>query len=376
MTAATILEPVRRRGRADASPSDASATVDSTWEAFVAATPGGDLVQSGHWAGVKRAAGFQVAFVALRAQARIVGGAHLVIRRFGPLGALGYVSRGPLLAPDASPEQAREVLLLVDQAARAHQVRHLVVQPPEAGTQVERGLAMRGYAPGALEVAPTATLRLDLAPSLETIFARMSASQRSHLRRSERAGVRTRMAGPGDLDLFRTLYEATALRHGFAPLAESYLRRQWEALYPAGHVQVCFAFLGDRALAAIWLSAFGDTVTYRLPGWSGQEPKLHPSAASFWGAIQWAKASGYRYFDFGGLDRRHGELLVAGAAVPPEFQQSPDAMKLRFGGEPVLLPLSWQRTLNRAAWPVVRSLYPLVASTAWWRKATHRLRSG
>jgi lipid II:glycine glycyltransferase (peptidoglycan interpeptide bridge formation enzyme) len=376
MSAASIRALTDGQGRVDPSRPGASATIDPSWEAFVAATPGGDLVQSGHWAAAKRAAGFEVAFVARRARERLVGGAHLVMRRFGPLGALGYVSRGPLLAPDASPEEADDVLMLVEQAARAHQVRHLVVQPPEAGTQVERVLAARGYAPGALEVAPTATLRLDLAASLETIFARMSASQRSHLRRSQRAGVATRMAGPDDLGLFWTLYEATARRHGFAPLAASYLRRQWELLYPAGHIQVCFAFVADRVLAAIWLSAFGDTVTYRLPGWSGGEPRLHPSAASFWGAIRWAQASGYRYFDFGGIDRRHGELLVAGAALPPEFQQSPDAMKLRFGGRPVLLPCAWQKTLNRAAWPMVRSVYPLVARTAWWRKATHRLRSG
>lgn len=345
------------------------------WDRHAATWPGGDLVQTARWAATKRALGFTMAQAVLPGPGSPQGGGWITIRRFGPLGAVGYVSRGPLLAPGAE-SRAPELLDALERTARTHRVRHLIVQPPEGGEAVERALATRGYAPGALEVAPTATVRIDLAQDLERILARMSASQRSHVRRSERAGVVVRQGGDADVARFHALHEATGRRHGFRPLTRDYLERQWQALHPPGHVQIFLASHEDRLLAGIWVSAFGASVTYRLPGWSGNDPKLYPSAACFWAAIRWAKAQGYRWFDFGGLERRHAQALVEGTEPPASFHDSPDAMKVRFGGEPLLLPQAWQRSLVPLVWPVVRRLYPLIAGSRAWRSVTHRLRSG
>lgn len=348
---------------------------DPAWDRRVAAWPGGDLVQTARWAATKRALGFTMAHAVLPGPDGPEGGAWITIRRFGPLGAVGYVARGPLLAPGRE-SRAGELVELLERTARRHRVRHLIVQPPEGGEAVERALARRGYAPGALEVAPTATVRIDLGQDLERILARMSASQRSHVRRSERAGVVVTTGGDAELGAFHALHEATGRRHGFRPLTQDYLTRQWQALHPGGHVQIFLARHEGRLLAGIWVSAFGPSVTYRLPGWSGNDPKLYPSAACFWAAIRWAKAQGHRWFDFGGLERAHARALVEGTAPPASFHDSPDAMKVRFGGDPVLLPEAWQRTLVPGLWPLVRRVYPLIAGTRAWQAVTHRLRSG
>lgn len=83
-------------------------------------------------------------------------------------------------------------------------------------------------------MAPTATMRIDLSQSLEQILARMSACKRRAIRHSQRAGVEVRMGSRHDLDVFHSLYQATARRQGFKALSLAYLRHHWEALDPRG----------------------------------------------------------------------------------------------------------------------------------------------
>ena len=78
---------------------DLSSDTAGQWDGFVAATPGGDLVQTTAWAESKRAIGFETLPVTTRSGAALIGGAQIVVKRFGSLGALAYVARGPLLAP-------------------------------------------------------------------------------------------------------------------------------------------------------------------------------------------------------------------------------------------------------------------------------------
>jgi lipid II:glycine glycyltransferase (peptidoglycan interpeptide bridge formation enzyme) len=367
---ATIL--IDAAAREPAAPPHAAAPGGS-WDAFVAATGGGDVVQSSAWAEAKRALGFEVESVVVRRNGEIVGGARIVIRRFGPLGAVAYVARGPLVVP---PARACQVLDAVERAAQARGVRHLVVQPPEGSEQLAAELASRGYDAGAPEVTPSATLRIDLSQSLEQIQARMTSSKRNQLRRSQRGGVEVRRGGSQEVALFHEMHLATAARQGFAPLSRVYLQSQWDALHPRGLAQIFVAWHDGRALAAIWVTAFGGTATYRLPAWSGEGRELQPNVACQWAAIGWAKAQGFRWYDFGGIERRHFEAIVSGQPLPDSFHRSPDAMKREFGGEPVGLPGSCQRTFNPLARALVRALYPRLSRSGPLHRLIHRLRNG
>lgn len=131
-----------------------------------------------------------------------------------------------------------------------------------------------------------------------------------------------------------------------------------------------------RLLAAIWLTAFGDTVTYRLPGWSGAGGNLQPNVACHWGAIQWAREHGYRYYDLGGIERRYAELLAAGRPVPDALLRSHANFKTRFGAELVLLPTAWQLTFNPLARAVVRATYARLSRYQAFDRLLTRLRSG
>jgi lipid II:glycine glycyltransferase (peptidoglycan interpeptide bridge formation enzyme) len=344
------------------------------WDEFVVGAPGGDLVQTTGWAESKRALGFEILPVVVSAGAALLGGAQIVVKRFGPLGALAYVARGPLLACGHG-DHAREVVDAVEDAARGARVRLLIVQPPQGGDAIEAELVARGYTLGAPPVAPSATMRIDLRPSLEQILARMSPSKRHEIRRGQRAGVAIKSGGRTDVELFHALHAATARRQGFPALSKSYLWQQWDAL-PPGAVQLILAFHDGRAVAGAWMTAFSDTVSGRLTGWVGQKGPVHPAMACHWGAIQWAKENGYRYYDLGGFDRRYAELLIARQPLPDEFHQTPYAFKQYLGAEPLLLPVARQRAFGPLTSFIARAVYPLVNRSRSFRRLINGLRNG
>jgi peptidoglycan pentaglycine glycine transferase (the first glycine) len=345
------------------------------WDGFVAAAPGGDLVQTTAWADFRRALGFETFAVAVRSGAALIGGAQVVVRHFGRLGALAYIARGPLLTP-GDADRAGEVLDAVERAARGARVRLLVVQPPEGGDSIEAELVRRGFMLGAPAVAPSATMRIDLRPSLEQILARMSASKRNQVRRSQRAGVSVTFAGRADIELFHALHAATARRQGFAAISKSYLLHQWDTLRPRGAVQLILAHHNGRTLAGAWLTAFGETVSYRFSGWAGEGGPLHTNIACQWRAIQWAKENGYRHYDLWGIDRRYADLLIAGRPLPEEFQHTWGAFKRELGAEPVLLPLAQQCAFDPLTSFMVRAVYPYVIRSRSARRLIQRLRNG
>jgi lipid II:glycine glycyltransferase (peptidoglycan interpeptide bridge formation enzyme) len=346
------------------------------WDRFVLATPGGDLAQTTAWAQAKRALGFETCQIDLRHDGEIIAVALLVIRRFGRLGAVAYVARGPLVAHDDAEARVR-ILAAIERAARDHRVHQLIVQPPPGAEAMVKALADRGYATEAPAVAPTATLRIDLTQTLDTILARMSRSKRHQIRRSERKGVKIRLGGRADLDLFYRLHESTARRQKFAPLSRAYLGHQWDALSASDGVQLVFACHDGRTLAGMWVTAFGNTVTDRLSGSNLEGRRAQPNVACQWGAIRWAKAQGYQYYDFGGIDRRSAELMIAGEGRLPEaFYRSSAAFKREFGGEPVVFPCATQRAFNPLVHALIRSSYPRLARYRAVDRLISRLRNG
>jgi lipid II:glycine glycyltransferase (peptidoglycan interpeptide bridge formation enzyme) len=355
--------------------SEASRAEAEEWDAFVEAAPGGDLVQTAAWAETKKALGFEACLVLLREGAALAGGAHIIIKRFGPLGGIGYMARGPLMA-GAFSSRIPEVLDEIERVARARRVRHLIVQPPEGGDEIAALLAARGYTQDAPDVAPSATMRIDLSQDLDRVLAAMSSSTRRQIRRSQELGVEVRMGGPDDVELFHSLYAATARRQRFEPLSLAYLRKQWDVLAPDERVQMFVASHEGRVLAAVWLTAFRDTVTDRLAGWNGEGRQLQPNVACCWRAVQWAKTQGYRYYDFSGIPRADAELMIRGESLPEQFQRSPGAFKREFGASAVLLPSASQLTFNPVARFFVRSVCPRLLHPATSKWVIQRLRSG
>jgi lipid II:glycine glycyltransferase (peptidoglycan interpeptide bridge formation enzyme) len=116
---------------------------------------------------------------------------------------------------------------------------------------------------------------------------------------------------------------------------------------PPGHAQIFLAEYSGRPLSAALVIAFGDVVSYKRGGWSGEHGDLHPNELMHWAAMQWAKHEGYRCYDFEGIEWRPGDGGLSSVST----------FKMGFGGQVVLLPSAYEHIDN----PVLRRAYTWLA---------------
>ena len=151
-------------------------------------------------------------------------------------------------------------------------------------------------------MVPTATLLIDLTKNLDDILAQMKRATRYGIRRSLREGITVREGTERDLSTFYCILVATSQRQQFSPYPEEYFIKMWRVLGPHGYIRLFLAEYEDETVSAILTVPFRDTVIYKKGAWSGRHGNRRPNEALHWTAIKWAKAHGYCYYDFEGVN--------------------------------------------------------------------------
>jgi lipid II:glycine glycyltransferase (peptidoglycan interpeptide bridge formation enzyme) len=321
---------------------------DPEWDAFVAQIPGGHHGQTSLWGQVKATSGWGAAHVVVMNHEGIVAGGQFLTRPMLLGARVGYVTKGPL-CPSDDPALVDAVIDELLRACSAHRVSFLVIQPPRNSELIARQLAQRGFGPGWIELAPTATVRIDLIPDAEEILARMKRQTRQNIRRGEQKGIQVREGQESDLPAFHRLYAATNERYGTQPYSERYFTEMWHILEPHGFLKLFLAIHDSEPVSALLAIPFGDTVVASKLGWSGLYGDSRPNEVLFWEAIKWAKARGYRVFDFEGINVEGAKAVLEGRPLPEALQETPTRFKLSFGGEVVLYPGPYDRVHH---WPL------------------------
>jgi lipid II:glycine glycyltransferase (peptidoglycan interpeptide bridge formation enzyme) len=343
---------------------------DPEWDAFVARVPGGHHVQTSLWGQVKALLGWRVARVLVTSQGHIMAGAQLLIRPMPLVGIVAYLTKGPVCVS----EDVGLAELVIDEICRVSRARHvqlLAIQPPDNGQAMVSLLSSPpgGFHPSSLELAPTATILIDLAPDLDEILARMKRQTRQNIRRSERQGISVHEGTERDLDTFYDLYVATSQRQEFSVQPAEYYIRMWQLFEPRGYIKLFMAQYGAEAVSALLIVPFGNTVIAKRLGWSGHYADRRPNEAVFWSAIQWAKSHGYSFFDFEGIDPMGARAVLRGEPLPESLQHSPDFFKLGFGGQVVLYPEPYDQVYN----PILRWAYRKTAPRIGGKSVASRL---
>jgi lipid II:glycine glycyltransferase (peptidoglycan interpeptide bridge formation enzyme) len=311
---------------------------DPDWDAFVSNMPGGHYTQTSLWGQVKSLSGWHPARVALSENGQIVAGAQMLIHRVPLIGAVAYVSKGPLCLRE-NRDVLESTLKGLHLLSRAHRVQYLVLQPPTNGTSMAHCLSSLGFAPTGVTVAVTASVVLDLSSSLEHILRHMKRQTRQNILRSERAGIAVRVGAEADLAVFFELNRSTCRRRGVVPpYPLDYYLHLWRVLDAEEYVKLFVAEYEGQAVSALLCMTCGDTVIAHTLGWSGRCANRRPNNGLFWAAIKWAKVQGYRCFDFGGIDRSAAESILVGEALPALLLRSPNFFKISFGGQVALFP--------------------------------------
>ncbi len=336
------------------------------WDHFVAQTFGGDIAQTSAWGRIKQFAGMDVHRVLTRVDGEIAGGAQLLVRPL-PVAALGrvaYAPYGPLFTTEASEEAVALLIQGLRQLCRQRSIAALVVQPPQGGEQIATRLRVAGFRPTGVNVAASASLRVDLGLTLEEMLARMNRHTRREFRQSLRAPVAVRSATRDDLASFYDLYCVTAARHDFSPWSRQYVEKLWDELRPNGQVEVLLAAVDGVDIAGSLVTRFGDTVTGRIVGFDPQRltARVRTNEALMWGVMEWARNQQLRWLDVGGVAREDA-LHIAADATPDGDHNT---LKLRLGGVPLLYPEPLELVGN----PMVRVGYRVLGS----RKVVYALR--
>ncbi len=316
---------------------------DAVWDEFVEQAPGGHHVQTSRWAEVKRTVGWRALRVVVERDRRLVSGCQVLLRPLGRLGAVAYVPRGPVDAPDATAAERAATLDALDRLAKEERFLHLKIQPPAGGETAAAALQRRGYRRSRLETAPTATVMLDVRRSTEDLRAAMRANARRNLRRAERQGVVVREGDERDLATLIRLIGATASRQGFDPYPDRYYETMWQAFATDGHAHLVVAEHEGDPLAALMLIAFGETVLYKIGGWSGEPRSIRPNELAHWHAAQWASRAGYRWYDLEGIDLAIARAVLAGDEPPKAPQAGVSHFKLGLGGAITVFPAAYDR---------------------------------
>lgn len=314
------------------------------WDELVRTVPLSDVTQLSAWARLREHVGYRGVYVfadggdggdGADGADGLAGGAQILVRRVVGTGEVGYLSGGPLVSPAApDPEAVHDALTGAIARLARERIRVLFVQPSEGGTRTSRLLAARGFRRSDAGIAPVASLRIDLRPDEAELRRGLSRSLRYWLNQWDKRGVVVRPSTEEDIPLMAGLLAATLRRQGAAPLfGGDYLAAMHRELAPAGHLVGFVGEAGGRPVAMQVLTGCGGVARARLAGFSPSDDvrTLNVPAAIDWACIRWARANGYRWYDFGGV-RPESVPLLTRSPVDIDALPGPDRYKARFGG--------------------------------------------
>lgn len=255
----------------------------------------------------------------------------------GPVG-VGYVAGGPVYN-EASLAAADDAVEQLIRHARKQRLAAVFVQPMRGDKWTQASMLAQGFRKSTLQIGPSATVVVDLEPPLDELFANVQKSRRRAIRNSVKSGVLVRKADGGDLAQFAKLHALSAKNGRFQAQPAQVIERMWQELSPSGQIHLFVAEFEGEMLAADLLVSDGRRLLDKLTGWRADAAtrSLNPNAVLNWELIKWAKQAGFDEFDFGGLRPEIADLMLNQGASRGDFVDSPDYLKLSFGGDPAFL---------------------------------------
>jgi hypothetical protein len=336
------------------------------WDQLVNHTPGTDVTQLSVWGGLRSRVGFTPLYLLAYHAGELVGGAQILTRRFPVLGSVGYLPYGPLVTPGTpAADDIRQALVDALVMLSRRRLPILFIQPPEGADNISNELIRRGFRPSSAGIAPQGSIRIDLTEDLAVIRSRFGKRLKSWTNRWESRGVRVRPGTEADVPLLADLMASSAQHQGYTPLPLDYITALYRELAATGHVVMFVGEVDGVPVAVDLMTGCGEMVRGRLSGFdrSGEAMRLSVPAAIRWELIKWAKAQGYRWFDFGGLRPETLAALLDGAEHDADSLPTADQPKVTFGGTAFRYP------------PAVEMIRPVPLRIVYdlaWRSATGR----
>jgi peptidoglycan pentaglycine glycine transferase (the first glycine) len=343
------------------------------WDAFVAARPEGDVLQSWAWGEAMACIDQRPIRIGLRGDDARFRGVAQVLVRDAPFGrTVLYAPHGPLWDREAG--DADDLLRnLVDELWRVGRAEHAIVvkidpraspagggrlalddrtrsEEEPARDRISQQLVAHGLRPARYDLQARSTLIVDLLDGGPELIGTWSPKARYLVRRSMREGAEVRIDRDGNADMigaFHALLLATAERGVFRPHPLAFLRTLATEMGRDGWY-LGIARCGERPIAGMVAVRTGDRAFY-LYGATDRDPAVRHANGGYgvMAAVMAALAAdGVRSLDLWGVvdeNDPHGDPRWRGFS----------AFKRRFGGTPLRHPGAFDLVID-PFWNLVR----------------------
>lgn len=240
-----------------------------------------------------------------------------IVKKFLPMGKnYFYCPRGPVIGCQISDVRFRmaieSLFYEIREIARKEGVMFMRFEP-ETELKLENWEIEK-----TLDVQPSKTLVLNLSKTEDELLRQMHPKTRYNIRLAEKKGVRLEEAGIESFDKFWELMGQTSDRDDFRLHGIDYYKEMIKLDHRQGgasgtgrtggtgkdFIKLFFAKYKGKAIAAGIFSFFGNTATYMHGASSDENRNLMAPYSLQWEAIKLAKAKGYKYYDFFGIDEK------------------------------------------------------------------------
>ena len=292
----------------------------SQWGEFLLHHPEAHLLQQPEWGELKRAFGWQSAWVQSG-----VAGAQVLFRQL-PLGfTMGYIPKGPV----GSDWQA--LWPEVDRLCREKRAIFLKVEPDLwEGVSFDAGQFLPGFLP-ARPIQPRRTIVISLEGSEEDWLMRMKQKTRYNIRLAEKKDVIIRFSS--DMHIFQQLMDVTGERDDFGVHSLAYYRKTYDLFHPSGMCELLVAYYNDKPLAGLMVFARGKRAWYMYGASNNEERNRMPAYLLQWEAMRWAAGKGCTEYDLWGVPDCSEEELEAGFTQSDSGLWGVYRFKRGFGGQ-------------------------------------------
>ena len=312
---------------------------DNEWDDFLKRSPMGQFQQSAMWARYKETEGWRSERVVFKNGNRITGGLQALIRKTY-FGAIGYVSKGPVVLNEDEPSVETAVKSIFE-IMNLNQMEAIIVQPPDDSSVIPEVLMKHEFVKIPMLKVIDSTLLLPVKGGEVSINKSMNRRTREKIKKGVREGVTVREGCFCDIPIFFMMMADTCRRQGIKninPSSVKALQNIWYSFNPRRNIRLTFAEINGESVAGLLCILFGDTVTLWKKGWTGRYSGYHPNDVLYKEAFIWAFENGYSHCDFAGINRNIAEWLICGNRLTDKQNSSRDAFIMRFGGTPKLLP--------------------------------------
>ena len=226
-----------------------------------------------------------------------------------------------LYIPRTRVEMTESKITVLKMLANQEQSLFIRIEP------IKQALAALGFEQ-TKQVQPQKTLILDLRNSEDDLLGQMHQKTRYNIHLAEKKGVKLVASKSEEFPKFYDLLVDTFRRKS----KELHSRIYYQKLYQDHISKIYFAEYEGKILCANMMIFYGDTATYLHGGSSQDDKNIMAPHLLQWEQIKLAKAQGFKYYDFWGID----EVKWPGVT----------RFKKGFGGFEVGYEGTWELSIN------------------------------